>query len=861
MRLYRALLHLYPASFRAEYGDEMEAIFRERQCDAANPLARFALWVSVFFEVLLNALAVHGDILRQDLRYTTRALLRTPGFTVTAMLVVALGIGANTAAFSVTDFVLIRSLPFPHPERLVKVWQEPRGFQFMEFSPANYRDVKRLSSSFQAMGAFVSNAVNLVGQGDPQRLEEGMVTFDLIHVLGVQPLVGRLFTSAEDRAGSPGTLVLSYRLWQTEFAGDPGVLGKKVVLDDKPYAVIGVMPPYFHFPSPEVDLWVPMQLPESDFQDRNNNFLEVVARLKSGVSLDQSRAEMKVIATELKREYPKENEHNEVGVYFLRDELSQKSKMMLYALLGAAGCVLLIACANLANLLLARSLARQKELAVRAALGAGRERLVRQSMTESLLLAMLGGGLGVLVAMAALPLLTKLVPQTLPLAASPSVDFRVLIFAAALTLITGIVFGVLPALRASGKGDLNALREGARSGGGRKERLRSALVITEVMASVVLLISSGLLIRALWKLEGADPGFRADGVLTLRTALPFPKYEATARRVEFYKRVLSEVGALPGVSSAGYISALPMVWGGGIWPVGVNGEEMERLPGNTASMRFVTPGYFQTLRMRLLLGRVIDQSDTADRPFVAVVSQSFVRRYWPDQNPLGQHFQFAFHDRMVVGVVGDVSVRGVERTSEPQVYLSYQQVADGWVEFYAPKDLVVRSSGAPTALVPAIRRIIHNADREQPISDVRTMEEVVESRMESRSVQVRVLGAFAAIAFLLAAIGIHGLLSFAVSQRIREIGVRMALGAASSDILRMVLRQGALVGAAGVLPGLGLAYAAARGMQTLLAGIQPGDSVTFLACAGLCLLMTLVGSFLPAWRAVRIDPMTAIRTE
>jgi len=861
MQLYRALLHLYPASFRTEYGGEMLSVFRARRRDAANPFAVLLLWISAFFEILFNAIAVHWDILRQDLRYTVRTLARSPGFTMTAILVVALGIGANTAAFSVTDFVLIRNLPFPDPARLVKLWQTEPGYDQMEFSPANYRDVKRMSKSFEAMGAFMGTAVNLVGQGDPQRFFASSMTSEVIPLLGVQPLIGRTFTSADEREGAAGTLLLSYSLWRTEFGGEAGVLGKHVILDNTPYTVIGVMPAEFHFPAPDVALWVPRQFAAQEFQDRNDNYMEVVARLKPGVPMSQALAEIGVTMQQLKRQFPAENKHTGGVVKLLRDELSPRSRTMLLALLAASACVLLIACANLANLLLTRSLARQRELAVRAALGAGRERLVRQSMTESMLLAALGGGLGILVAISAVPLLTQLVPNTLPIASTPAVDFRVLIFAGLLTVVTGIVFGALPALRASGKGDLNALREGARSGGGRKERLRSALVIAEVMASVVLLISSGLLIRALWKLQGADPGFRAGGVLTMETALPMPKYENTSRRAEFYRRILTSARALPGVTSAAYITSLPMVWGGGIWPVSIDGQVLERSASHTVSMRYATPDFFATLGIPLLLGREISESDTADRQYVAVVSQSFARRYWPDQNPLGRHFQLAFHDRMVVGVVGDIRVRGMENPSEPQTYLPYQQVRDGYFVFYAPRQLAVRTAGNPDSLAPAIRQIIQAADREQPVSNVRTMEEIVELNTASRRVQVRVLVVFAAIAFLLAAIGIHGLLSFAVSQRIREIGVRMALGAASGDILRMVLRQGVWVASAGVLPGLALAYAAARSMQALLAGIQPSDAPTFLSAATLCLLMTLVGSFLPALRAVRIDPMTAIRTE
>ncbi len=864
MHTYRALLHLYPASFRAEYGAEMCRIFARRKQDAAGPPAVAALWVATFFEVLLNAAVVHWDILRQDLRYTARSLSRTPGFALTAIVVTALGVGANTAAFSVTDFVLIRPLPFADPERLVKLWERLPGNSRMEPSPANYRDWKRISTAFEAMGAFYGRSVNLVGQGDPERLERTAVTADLFPMLGVHPLLGRLFTEADDREGAAGTLLLSYQLWQAVFGGDAGVLGRQVTLDNEPYTVIGVMPRDFHFPSREAEIWTPTRFQEQDFQDRGDNYLEVVARLRRDVSLERARAEMGVVAAQLARQYPKPNKRVGANVIRLRDELSEQSRLLLMALSGAALCVLLIACANLANLLLARALTRQRELAVRAAMGAGRERLVRQLVTESLVLAVLGGLLGVLAAIWAVPLLGRLVPSSLPIAQAPSIDFRVLMVAGLLTGLTGIGFGVFPALRASRSADLSGLREGARVGGGRKERLRSALVVAEVMASVVLLVSAGLLMRALWRLQATDPGFRADGVLTLRTALPMPKYGVTARRAEFYTRVLSDVRALPGVSAAAYISFLPMVMRGGIWPVAIFGQAEQpedRSEAHTASMRFVTPGFFAALGIPLHQGRDVGESDTIDRPFAAVVSESFVRRYWPDQDPVGRHFQFALHDRVVVGVVGDVRVRGLERNSEPQVYLPYQQLQDDWFAFYSPQDLVVRSSAGTGALLPALRRIVHGADPQQPVSEVRTMAQIVEAETASRSAQVRVLSVFAAIAFLLAGVGIHGLLSFAVSRRAQEIGVRIALGAQPGTIVRMVLRQGVLLAAAGVLPGVALAYAAGRAMQALLAGVQPGDAPTFLAATGLCVLMTLLGCLFPALRAVRVDPITAIRAE
>ncbi|HEV3077245.1 MAG TPA: ABC transporter permease [Thermoanaerobaculia bacterium] len=862
MRIYRALLTVYPASFRRQYGAEMLGIFARRRREAAGPLAAARLWAATLCEVLGNAAAVHWDLLRQDLRYTARGVRRAPGFAVSVLLVVALGIGANTAAFTVTDFVLVRPLPFPEPERLVKLWESRPGYERMEPSPANYRDWKRMSSAFESMGAFTGTSVNLVGHGDPVRLEGAEVTAEVLPLLGVRPLLGRFFTAAEDRPGSGGTVLLSYRLWQDELGGDPHALGRRVTLDGAPFVVIGVMPPEFHFPDRRARLWMPARLRDQHFLDRNDNWLEVVAKRKRGISLAAARAEMAVVAARLERQYPKEDAHTGALVIGLREELSQQSRLLLLALSGAALCVLLIACANLAGLLLARALARRQELEVRAALGAGRERLLRQLVTESLALAVLGGALGILVAAASVPLLARLAPASLPIAQAPAIDSRVLLFAVLLTAATGIGFGLVPAVRACREADFAALREGgARGGGGRRERLRAALVMVEVTASVVLLISSGLLIRALWRLQATDPGFRAENVLTLRTALPTPKYASTARRAAFYQRVLTGVRALPGVDGAAYASFLPMVHPGSIFPVALEGQPMQREAAKAASLRFVTPGYFAAMGIPLRRGRDVSEADARERPSVAVVSDSFVRRYWPDQEPLGRHFQFAFAERTVVGVAGDVRVRGLDRSSEPQVYLSYLQVPDGGLAYYAPKDLVVRSAASAEALLPPLRQVIREADPEQPISEVRTLAAIVADQTASRLLQLRVLGAFAAIAFLLAGIGIHGLLACAVSQRAREIGVRRALGAQSADILTMVLRSGVLTAAMGVAPGLALAYGAGKAMQALLAGVEPGDAPTFAAAALLCLLMTASGSVIPALRALRVDPMTVVRTE
>jgi predicted permease len=863
MRLYRALLHLYPASFRAEYGEDLYALFAQRWAGASNPITRLALWLEAIADTITSALPAHGDILRQDIAWAARSLRRSPAFSLTAILVAALGIGATTAAFTLTDHVLLRPLPFADPDRLVKIWEDhaARGYSRVEPSPANYRDWKRMATSFAGMAAYSNVSLNLGGTGNPQRIEGAATTSELFPLLGAQPVMGRLFTADDDRAEGPPVVILSDGLWRRHFGADPAILGRTVILDEAPFTVIGIMPRGFCFPVRGAEFWKTERFSEDDYSDRPNNYLRVIARLRPGVTSDSARAEMRLIADQLERAWPKENDHVGARVASMRDEISSRARMLLVALLAAAGCVLLIGCANLANLLLVRAISRRKELAVRAAIGAGRERLVRQLLTESLLLALAGGAAGVLVALAALPLLARLVPTALPIAEVPAIDARVLAFAALLTLVTGIAFGVLPALRACGGGNLDGLREGSRGGvGGRREGLRSALVVAEVAGSVVLLVSCGLLIRALWRLESVDPGFHAAGVLTLRTALTIPKYNKVVDRDRFYTHVLSEARRLPGVSGAAFVSFLPMLPVGGIWPVKVPGRDSD-LQARMAMLRYVTPGYFATMGIPLRAGRDVDSSDTREAPFTAVVTESFGRRYWPGENPLGRHFQFAFADRTIVGVVGDVRARGPEIESEPQVYLPYRQVPDGDIIWYAPKDLVLRIAAPPSAIVPSLRRIIAAADPEQPVSDVQMLSEVVEAETATRAVQVGVLGAFAAIAFLLAAIGIHGLLSFTVSARSQEIGVRLALGAQRSAILGMILGDGARLSAIGVGTGGVAAFLAGSAMRALLAGLDPADIPAFAAAIALCLMMTLLGSLLPALRAVRVDPATVIRVE
>jgi predicted permease len=862
MRLYNALLRLYPASFRTEYREELCYAFGERARELAGPFASLKILLAALADVIPNAIAAHWDVLRQDVGYAARSLWRTPGFALTAILVVALGVGANTAVFSLADFVFVRPLPYRDADRLVKVWERTPGYERMEPSPANYRDWKGMTTSFSEMGAYAAGwEANLVSAGEPRRIEVMIATPEVLPMLGVSPLIGRVFTARDAKAG--GVLLLSHALWQSQFGGNRNVIGATVRIDGLPHTVIGVMPAFFQFPSRSVEAWKPLQLGEDDYTERNNNYLEVLARLRPGVSPEQANRELAVVSARLERQYPKENKDVGAAVVGLRDDLSERARLLVLALCGATLCILLLACANLASLFLARGAHRARELAVRAALGAGRERLVRQLVTETVGIALIGGLVGVAAAAAGLPLLARLVPTSLPIAEHASLDLRILGLALAFVLFTGFVFGLAPAVRAGRSSALDALRGGTRTAGGRTQRLRAALVIVEVAASVVLLVTSGLLIRAVWRVQATPPGFVADNLLTLQTALPLPKYESTAKRTQYYNRVLQEVRALPGVRSAAYMTGLPMSMRGGIWPVALKGEEVIRTDANSVSLRYVTPGYFATLGIPLLRGRDVTETDMREQPFVAVVSESFAKRFWPNENPIGKRFNLAFSERTVVGVVGDVRVRGLERQSEPQAYMAYQQVADGALAGYTPKDLVVRTE-APldtAGLVTRIREIVKAADPEQPVANVRMMSEIVAEETASRVTQLRLLGALSGVALLIAGLGIHGLLTFTVSKRSQELGVRRALGAQAGGIVGLVLREGLALALAGIAIGVAVAYAAAQGMSALLFGVRPEDPLTLAAATALCLAAAIGGCLHPAMRAARVDPLSALRAD
>ena len=828
------------------------------------------------FRSLIAAVRVHGDILRQDLVATRRTLVRSPGFTASVILVTALGVGATTSAFTLTDHVLIRPLPFPEADHLVKIWEaapnRPAGLRSLrgtnDVAPANYLDWKAGSSSFSAMGAYGFVASNIVGGGEPERLEGVSTTVDALVAIGVPPALGRALTKADDAHGAACAVLISDGLWRRRFGANAAIAGTTIRLDDESCEVAGVMPRGFDFPTRTTAFWRPIRFAPDLADERGDHSLRIIARLKPGLSIEQAQAEMAVVSAAVAQAHPKD-EVPPAAVIGIRDEVTDQSRTLLVALAGAAACLLLIACTNLASLVVARATSRGRELAVRSAMGAGRGRLIRQMLTESFVLAMIGGGLGALIGIAAIPTVARLVPNALPIAELPGVDARLLLMALAATAATAIGFGLLPALRATRSAAAAGLRDGSRTGASRgTERTRAVLVVAQVAVSIILLVSAGLLIRALIRVQSTPTGFNAEDVLSMRTPLSWTQYGSVAARTEFYGRVLAEVKALPGVTSAAYTSFLPMTMRGGIWPVVLPGRVYE--PGKTdyAFSRYVTPEFFQVMQIPLLTGRGFDATDLPGSQPVAVVSREFVSAYLNDEPAVGRTFSFGpGGDRTIVGVVGDVRVRGLERRSEPQVYMPHVQQRDNQSLNYLPKDLIVRIDPSRPGAVPMdaliapIRQIVANADPLQPIADVRPLSAIIEGETAPRSVQVRVLGAFAALSCLLAAVGLHGLLAFVVSARTREFGVRLALGAAPRQILTLVARRGVRLALVGVVVGISLAYVAGRSLQSVLVGVSPADPATIGVAVALSLTMALAGCAWPAFRASRTNPKQALQAE
>ena len=798
----------------------------------------------------------------QDLRYAARLLRRSPGFSTAAVTIVALGIGATAATFTLLDHVLLRPLPFARPDRLVLL-HETRLAQGVARTPTslpNFLDWKAAASSVDAMGAYIGILfpINFSGRGEPRRLDSAQMTSDVFEVLGVAPVAGRLLTPADDRLGAPDVVLVSERLAGVVFGGAAAAVGQTLSLDNQPVTVVGVMPRTFAFPARDADVWRPLKITAPMLAARANHFLYAVGRVRRGVSIAQVRADMVVIGEQLQRSYPKENAGTAIAVVDLRDLLSPQSRGLVVAIFVSSVCLLLIACANLANLLLARAIVRRQELAVRMALGADRTRVVRQLLTEHALLVAVGGALGLAAASTSVPLLARLVPSTLPVGTPLAVDWRAVAFAAVLVLLTTLIFGLGPAMRSWRTADLQVLRTRATPGGGRWGR--SALVLAEVAGSVVLLVGAALLVKSLWRVQAIDPGFRAEGVLSLRTALPMPKYAKPEARHAFYQRVLDGARTLPGVTGVAYTSYQPMEFASGRMPVTSPGFADDPLTAPEAVIYFITPGFFDTLGVPLRSGRDVNDRDDAQAAFVAIVSERLAQRLWPGRDPIGQRIVAARAERTVVGVVADIAVRRLEDASDLQIYFPAHQLGP-LSAFYAPKDLLVRAGGDLATLAPSLERLVHAADPHQAVTEVRPLTEIVAAQTAPRRDQAMILGVFAALAFVLAMVGLHGVLSYAVASRTQEIGVRVALGAERSAILALFLRQGLVLGALGVAVALPLAYATAQTMRALLFGVQPGDPVIYGGSALLALTMTLISSAQPALRASRIDPATTIKND
>jgi len=804
----------------------------------------------------------------QDIRYGLRTLLKARGFTAAAVLALALGIGINTAIFSIVNGILLRPLPYADPSRLVSLAEvnPAEGPDPYPVSAPNYADWAGQARSFEGLAAYragSSASFSLASGGGPEWVQGVGVSAGLFPVLGVNPSLGRFFQPDEDAPGSNTVVILSHGLWQRRFGADPDIVGKALTLSGKSYSVVGVMPAGFEFPvqPSKAELWVPLALGKDDLAEemRGMHKLSVVGRLRPGADLEGARAEMNTVSARLQQQYPETNTGKSAHVVSLHEHVVGNIRTPLLLLLGAVGCVLLIACANVANLLLARATVRQKEVALRTALGASRLRVVRQLLTESAVLALLGGALGLLFAALATELLVAVSPADIPRLGAVGIDARVLAFTLAVSLLTGVVFGLAPAVQSS-KADLNEmLKEGGGKGsaGGGRGRVRSALVVSEVALALLLLIGAGLLIKSFMLLQQSDPGFDGRNVLTVRVPLPESKYSEPPKARAFYQSLLERVKALPEVQHAAVTTSIPLTGWNTVFGFEIPGRPAPP-PGKTLEAEFiaVSPEYHQAMGIRLLRGRHFSDHDRKEAPGVVIVNEAMARRHWPGEDALGQQIRIGPAARQIVGVVADVKQEGLAAEATEQMYAPVNQVPSP-----PSKTLVVRSSSDPTGLVAAIRRAVLEVDPEQPTTNVRTMEQVTAQSIAQPRLYMTLLGVFGAVALLLAAIGIYSVLAYSVTQRTRELGIRMALGARPLEIVRLVVSQGMLLTGAGIALGLAAAYLLSRTLSSLVYGISPTDATIFAAVPAALGAVALVACYIPARRATRISPVTALRHE
>lgn len=808
------------------------------------------------------------EMLFSDVRYAVRGLLKRPGFTVIAILTLALGIGANTAIFSVVNAVLLKPLPFKDPDRLAIIWEEASfaGFPRNTPAPANYFDWKKQNQSFEDMAATSSTSFNLTGDGEPERVASYRVSANFFPLLGVQPIKGRLFSAEEEGGGANKVALISYELWQSRYGGESSVINRDIQLNGEKFTVLGVMPKGFQFLEREVRLWVPLSFTQEEAANRGGHYLSVVGRLRPGVSVAQAQTDMSLVAARIGKDFPNETFNGQLGavVLPLHEQLVGESRRSLLVLLVAVALVLLIACANMAGLLLARAVSRKREIALRAALGASRFRVVRQLLTESVLLSSVGGILGIALAFLSFTFLQKLIPEQMALGTNLNLDVRVLVFALLISVVTGILFGLVPALQ-SAKVDLNEALKQSSSRTTGSAKLRSSMIVFEVALSLVLLVGAGLLIQTLFRLFDQYSSLKPENVLTMRTILPLTKYEDPAKRAAFFEGVLDRVSHLPGVVSAGYATSVPLAWKGGtsgFYPEGLT----EPIPGLAfdANHREVSSDYLRTMNIQLVSGRYFTPQDNEQSVPAVIINETMARQYWPGRSAMGRRIKLGGPDEdtpwvEVVGIVKDVRQMGLDAPIKAEMYLPFRQVKTH--PWFVPRDLAIRTTGNPTALVGSVRQAIREVDPDQPISNVATMSELLGEEAGQRRLGMIMIVAFAVLALLLASIGIYGVLAYFVSQHTSEIGVRLALGATPANILLMVIRRGMILTLLGIAFGLASSIALTRLMSSLLFEVQALDPLTLVSVPILLVVAALLACAVPARRAMKVDPLVALRYE
>ncbi len=808
-----------------------------------------------------------------DLKFAARHLLKSPGFTSIAILIMALGIGANTAIFSVVHAVLLEPLPFSDPDRLVQIWHVPPQSSFpgmtqFSVSAANFLDWQKQNDVFSQMALYSGASYDITGHGKPETVLAGSVTSNFFSVLGVQPIYGRVFLPEEDQPGKNKEIVLTYKLWQSRYGSDPNVVGRTVTLDGTPYVIIGVMGPKMTKPD-FAQAWTPLGLTAQEAAVRGEHHFMSVARLKSGVTLQQAQAEMNTISHRLEQAYPADDKGWGASVVSLRDDVVGDVRPALLMMLGAVAFVLLIACANVANLIFARVFSRRKEFAIRSALGASRGRIIQPLLTESVLIAICGGVFGLVLAHFGIDLLLKFFADKMPRMGEIGLSAPVLLFTLGLSVLTGLLSGLLPAWGMM-KGDVN---ESLKQGLGRLDAdsgssfTRSALVSIEVALSIVLLIGAGLMLRSLWNLQAINPGFDSHNVLTMALEVSHHQFTTPTQEAQFFDQALQRVRTLPGVEAAGAIDNLPLT-GGSNQPVAAEGQPVVPMSEQPeVSVRVVTPGYLQAMHIPMLEGRDIQQSDSADSTAVVVISKTMANQFWPNQSPIGRHLKLTFFpdkERTVVGVVGDVKQQGLDSTAGiATLYWPLAQVGDSSTGAWRPFGLsmVVRTTGAPQTIAPSVTNAIAQVNSAVPVDNVITLEDFIGSTLTQHSFNMQLLAIFGLLALVLCSIGIYSVLAYAVKRRMREIGLRLAFGASLRDVASLVVAQGMKPTLIGVGIGLAAAFALGRIASSVIYGVSSRDLATFASATLLIVFISFAASLIPALRATRIDPLKVLHED